>query len=151
MGSSTNDLLGLLDDLLHNLLHDGVALLLVASAGILGLLGRVGILGKAEDLPLLGLDLLLPAQPREPLAENALALLDNGGIGNVHGVSVLLVELLRVLAQVLAHLLLLLLAEQGRGAGAPEELLELLGRVLGEGSSGESVQVPAVFHLEIEN
>lgn len=35
-GSSTNDLLGLLDDLLHNLLHHGVALLLATDGSILG-------------------------------------------------------------------------------------------------------------------
>lgn len=81
------------------------------------MLGRVGVFGETEGILLLGLDLLLPAEPGNPLAEHTLALLDDGCVGNVDSELVLLVELLGVLTQVLADLLLLLLAEEGRGRG----------------------------------
>lgn len=50
---SANDLLGLLDDLLHNFLHHGIALVVDVDGSILGELGGVDILGVTEGLLLL--------------------------------------------------------------------------------------------------
>jgi hypothetical protein len=58
-----------------------------------------------------------------------------------------LVEGARVLAEVLAHSLHLLLTKEALGAGTPDELLELLDRLFAEKLAREGVDVVAVFHL----
>lgn len=146
---STDNFFVLLDNLFDNLLHHGLALVFRSRGSILGQLGIVHILRQSVDLLVLGQELLLLAEPGGPLAENTLPRLDHGRVGDVHRVPVLLVELLGVLAKVLAHLLLLFLAEERGGARAPEELLEFVGGVLGKGLTGEGVEGPAIFHLEI--
>ena len=146
---STNNFLVLLDNLLHHLLDNSLALLLGLGTCVLGKLGLVCVLGELVGFPLLCQELLLPTEPGSPFVEDTLAGLDDGGVGNVDGVLVLLFEFLRVLPEVLADLLLFFLGEEGCGARTPDELLELVGGMLGEGGTGEGVDAPSVFHLHV--
>lgn len=136
----TDDLLCFLDDLLHDLFNDGIGDLALGLSSLFGL-------GKTSGKPLFPKDLLFVLPPREEFIEKSLAHFDDLLVSNVNGVFVFLVELAGVFAEILADGLLLFLAEEGSRAGTPEELLELLRRVLGEDVAGEAVDVKAVFEL----
>lgn len=144
---STNDFLVLLDDLLDNLLDNGLALVFGHWLCVLGQLGIVCVLWETIGVLVLGQELLLPPDPSNPFVENTLALLDDGSVGDIDSILVLLVKLLGVLPEILAHLLLFFLAEKSGRARTPDELLELVGRVLCESLTGEGVDVPAILHL----
>lgn len=117
----------LFDNLLHNLLDHALPLGLLA-----GLRARRvrRALVDTKYLALLGQDVALAAHPSGPLVEDALAGLDDGGVGDVDGVAVLVVELAAVLAQVAPNALLFVLGQQRRRPRPPQELLQLLSRVL---------------------
>lgn len=147
---STNDFFVFFHNLFHHLLDDCLPLVLHTGACILGHLGVVHVVGEFVGFLVLGQEFFLPADPGGPLVENTLACLDHSGVGDVDGVLVLLFEFLGVLPEIPAHLLLFFFAKEGCGAGAPDELLELVGWVFGEGVTGKTVDDVAVFHLRCE-
>lgn len=149
---SPNNLLRLVDDLLDNLLHGLLLPLghLLARALLLEpqprridvLLAHALLLGQ-----LLAQHVRDPRAPREPLVQQAAAVLDDGAVGLAAPDEVLLVEDAVVLAQVLADLLLLLLGEQRRRARPPGQLLEPLDGFFAQDGAAEVVEVVAVFGL----
>ena len=135
-----NDLLVLLKDLLEDLLDD-LAIVADVQSGLLG-----ADLGQAEFVALVEQVLDGALAVRKPLVELAAALLDDGLVGGAALGNIGLLEGARVLAEVLAHVLHLLLAEQTLGAGTPDELLELLDGLFAQQLARERVEVVTVLH-----
>lgn len=139
-GSLSNDFLVLGDDLLDDLLDNGS--LLLSDLELLEGIGR-----EATFETLLAEGGLGSGSPGEPFGELSLAGFDDLLVGGFGFVEILLVELARVVAEVLADQLLLLLGQHGWWAWAPEELLEAVDVLLTEKSSLEVPEMVAVLHL----
>lgn len=140
--TTLHDLLPLVQQLLHNLLHD---LLPFLPPLHLHLLRRIPHQPhRLPHLPKIRHNLLPPAiplikQPHAPLhlLRRCLVLLRQ----------IRLLERAAVLAQVFAHGFLLVFAQEGGGAGAPQELLEAVDVLFVEELAAEVVEVEACFHL----
>lgn len=136
-----DDLLGLVEDFFEDL-FDNLALVADLQSRLL-----VADLGKAELVALVEEVLDGTLAVCQPFVELTAALLDNGLVGGAALGKIGLVEGARVLTEVLANSLHLLLTKKALGARTPDELLELLNGLFAEELSREGVNVVSVLHL----
>lgn len=136
-----HDFFGLIDDLLYNLLN----LFLVPIIRLTRRLSLEGCqleVGSFVAQPLS--DLLAPPAP---LIQHLATSFHHSLVGGALLGDVLLIKDLGVVAQVLANFGLLLLGEKGRGAWAPEELLEAFDGFFAEECTLEVIKMVTVLHL----
>lgn len=143
-----DDLLALLEHLLDNLLDD-LLLLAVDRLRCHLLLDelRAGVGGHTKVLALLadlGLDRLAEV---EPVLQHLSPPLDDLLVSTSDTLGILFLKDARIVAEVLANLLLFFLGEQGRRPWAPRPLLKLVDGFLAEGLSPEIVDMVSIFHL----